>query len=827
MNIIIPLCGKGERFKNNGFKESKPLIKVFEKYIIFYLLDNLDLKIEDEIYFFYHSSLDLENFKQIISSKFYFYKLHFISISRYTKGASETLKLGIEQCLNTKIIQNRVTVCLVCDNFYTVDFLTKIRDNVINKNFTGGVINTINTDLNPIYSYVKINEDNLIDCIKEKEKISNIINTGCYFFNDLNLLKDYCDYVSDELKLYVKNECYISCVIKKMLEDGYLFNSILIDSKNYFNLGTPKQVEEYIDKTHAFLFDLDGTLVITDDVYFEVWKEILQEYNIIIDQNFYKKYILGNTDLHVLNTVLFNINLSLEILSKKKDQLFINKIEKIKLLDGVFYFFQKIKNFGHKLGIVTNCNREVAEKIINHFNLNAYIDCLIIGNECIKSKPSPEPYLRACEFLNISHDKVIIFEDSKSGLLSAKNMFPKKLIAVNKIYENEVYNQFGVYKILENFLNISIDYILNDDNLEYNKLKLNIINSLSKNNLFQDEKILEINIDKSKLKGGYISDVISLEIKTNLNIYNTVLKLENRNDSFLSRMAQNLGLYEREYYFYEKISKFCPISIPRFYGIIYDENNKEIGILLENLYKKEMISNLNLNVESIENSLKIIDECAKLHTKFWGKNLSYIFLNLKKHNDTLFNPVWKNFMQEKWNNFKDKWKFILKDYHINLLENVINNFEHIQDYLSKDNLTLCHGDVKSLNMFFKREMVYHPYFIDWQYINYGKGVQDIVFFLIESFEIEKIKEYHTLIREYYFIKCKEYGIKKYTINEYKKDFVYSIFYFPLFVSIWFGTLSQDDLIDKNFPYFFIQKFLFILDLYKDDINLFEKSITKI
>ena len=43
------------------------------------------------------------------------------------------------------------------------------------------------------------------------------------------------------------------------------------------------------------------------------------------------------------------------------------------------------------------------------------------------------------------------------------------------------------------------------------------------------------------------------------------------------------------------------------------------------------------------------------------------------------------------------------------------------------------------------------------------------------------------------------------MEEYQVDFDYSIKYFPFFVAIWFGTLNEDELIDKNFPFFFIQK----------------------
>ena len=44
MIIIIPLGGTGERFKQNGYKKPKALINVFGKPILYYLLDNLNLK---------------------------------------------------------------------------------------------------------------------------------------------------------------------------------------------------------------------------------------------------------------------------------------------------------------------------------------------------------------------------------------------------------------------------------------------------------------------------------------------------------------------------------------------------------------------------------------------------------------------------------------------------------------------------------------------------------------------------------------------------------------------------------------------------------------
>ena len=49
------------------------------------------------------------------------------------------------------------------------------------------------------------------------------------------------------------------------------------------------------------------------------------------------------------------------------------------------------------------------------------------------------------------------------------------------------------------------------------------------------------------------------------------------------------------------------------------------------------------------------------------------------------------------------------------------------------------------------------------------------------------------------------------VVDYEIDLKNAVCYFPFFVVIWFGTTPQDELIDKNFPFFFIQKLFVFLD----------------
>jgi len=799
MNIIIPIGGKCERFQTK-YINPKPLINIFEKHMIEYVLDNLNCTKEDYIFIIYNSKLDLFDFSNIINKKYPFIKL--IKIEYDTKGAVETLKLGIDFIINNYNYYKK-TLIQDCDTFYTED----IR-NIFHYSKDNLVFYTKNYEVNAIYSYIELNDKTEIINIQEKKKISDNVNTGAYAFTDINILYDFCKYILDN-NITFNNESRMSCVITEMVKNIHKFNGYELNKNFVFSLGTPEMVDKYINDTHAFLFDLDGTLVLTDDIYFNVWHDILIKYNISLTLEIFKSYIQGNNDMYVSKTLLKNIKISLNELSKQKDELFIKNIDKIKIIEGSKEIIECVKKRGFKICIVTNCNKNVAQKIIEYIDIYRNIDFIISSEDCINGKPHPEPYMKAIKKYDIDKNKCIIFEDSKSGISSGKSTNPKLLIGIETIYDKDVLiKNHGCDVSISNYVDLNIDALINYD--FYDKLKY--LNGLIKSNSIIDN-IEEIIIDDLKLKGGFIADVISFKIITKEKKYSQILKYENKDVNNLSLIAKQLNLYEREYYFYTNISKYININFPKFINIVVNENYKNIGIVLENLFDKTYKINLNLNLESIDTTLKIIDNMAKMHSKFWNKNLKNIFPELNNSMDCIFYPFFTNFINERYGLFKEKWFKNLNEYQIEKCEEIYNNFENIQKrFALGNNLTFIHGDIKSPNIFYDTKNNNEPYFIDWQHCAIGKGVQDMIFFVIESFDIADIKIKFELIKNYYYIKIKEYGIINYSIEEYEKDIYDAICYVPFFTSIWFGTTPQDELIDKNFPYFFISKLFYLIEI---------------
>lgn len=800
MIILIPIGGIGQRFKDQNYKNPKALIDVKDKKIIFHLLDNLNLyrHINDInfIYIPYNKEYVKFDFENIIKSKYPKIKFKFLCLKENTRGAAETIYISLQKLINsyikyprnyidTKKYFDEPILCLDSDNFYTCDILS-----LWNRKNT--IFTIIDKLLDPKYSYVIGN--NIIEKIIEKEKISDNACTGAYGFESFFELNNFCFKVINSNRKQ-KGEFYTSSVIQEMIENGKSFLNQNIKNKNYFSLGTPEQLNDY---EYSFLFDLDGTLVNTDNIYIEVWDEILSKLNISVDENFFNNFIKGNDDYSFLKNffITFDKNKINEI-SKLKDKLFIEKLNKYNgkiLIDGVINFIEKNKN--KRICIVTNSNESAANEIIKKTGLDEYVEFMITTNDCINKKPDKEPYENAIKKLNSNKNKCVIFEDSHSGLKSAieSNVYSICII-INKNTDDYILNS-KYYKI-KNYNEIYINELL-----KKNTMKNKIIDKLKTKLSFLP--INDIINNNNNLKTGYICDIKSYKLIFKNNTEDIILKLSN-DDNELAYTAARLNLYNNEIYFYENISTFVDIKIPYYYG--YININKKSGIILRDLNKIYGTFNLDLN-KNTKILIIIIDTIAQMHNKFKFNNDNEIIecmKNLKKINEIEY---YSNLVNNKFKIFIEKNKILLTKNQIKTLNCIHNKFKILLNKASEYPLSFCHGDLKSPNIFYKNNE--EPIFLDWQYIHLNKGISDIAFLLVESINFDKNKV--SMILSYYYYTSN--NIYK-NFNDLLYDFKISLCLFPFFVTVWFNSEESEKMLDKTFPIRFMKNTLKYYDNYID------------
>lgn len=230
MNIIIPMAGNGQRFEDAGYTKPKPFIDVLGQPMIKRVIDNFSSK-GDQITLICRN----EHLKYFEALKGY--NLNLIVLEEKTEGAVCTV-------LKSKhIINNDTSILIVnCDqlvqDFNLRDFVSKAKDASV------AVFNSTN----PHHSYVKMRDGKAVR-MAEKEVISDNAVVGIYFYKKGS---DFVKYAEQMISKNIRfnNEFYISPVFNELIGDGKELSIFEIDVHKKHMLGTPYELEIFVDKVN-------------------------------------------------------------------------------------------------------------------------------------------------------------------------------------------------------------------------------------------------------------------------------------------------------------------------------------------------------------------------------------------------------------------------------------------------------------------------------------------------------------------------------------------------------------------------------------------------
>ena len=259
MNIIIPIGGVGQRFKDL-YGLPKPLINIHGKPMIEHVISSFRIKDDDKLIIIYNKPLNQYDLDKIIKTKFTDAIL--IEMTKQTEGAVETLLFGLNWILlhNSNLLE-RKTIIVDCDTIYNMDIVGLSRAQADNT-----VFYFKDEGLEPIYSYIQIDDVNRVVDVQEKNKISSNANTGCYLFKSSLVLKQYCEIIIKN-NIRHNGEYYMSCILKEILNRrSEVLQAYLINKEDFDCVGTPFQLQLYSILKPAtggrrYCFDLDNTLV--------------------------------------------------------------------------------------------------------------------------------------------------------------------------------------------------------------------------------------------------------------------------------------------------------------------------------------------------------------------------------------------------------------------------------------------------------------------------------------------------------------------------------------------------------------------------------------
>ncbi|XP_078173795.1 haloacid dehalogenase-like hydrolase domain-containing protein Sgpp [Carex rostrata] len=185
---------------------------------------------------------------------------------------------------------------------------------------------------------------------------------------------------------------------------------------------TPERSLTKLVPLEAIFFDIDGTLCDSDPLHHIAYQDVLSEigYNngVPIDEEFFINNIAGRSDEEAAKNLFpdWDLEKGLEIINKKDVRYRVLASQNLEPVKGLYDVIKWVRERGLKRAAVTNAPRINAELMISKLGLSDFFQVVIIGSECERSKPFPDPYLTALKEMNVSPDHTFIFEDSPSGI---------------------------------------------------------------------------------------------------------------------------------------------------------------------------------------------------------------------------------------------------------------------------------------------------------------------------------------------------------------------------------------------------------------------------
>ena len=237
INIVIPMAGLGSRFSAAGFEKPKPFIDVSGKAMIVRVLENLAY--QNARYILIARKEHIQRESELVNEIKKSYNVDIITIDEVTEGTACTV-LAAKDFINNDaplVIANSDQIVDI--NFY--DFV----DDSLNRNLDGSILTFIDEKKNPKWSFAKINKNQMVTKVKEKQPISKYATVGIYMFNKGRYFIDgVADMITSNDR--VNGEFYTCPVYNYLISDRLQIGIYDIDPTLMHGIGTPEDLDKYL-----------------------------------------------------------------------------------------------------------------------------------------------------------------------------------------------------------------------------------------------------------------------------------------------------------------------------------------------------------------------------------------------------------------------------------------------------------------------------------------------------------------------------------------------------------------------------------------------------
>ena len=174
------------------------------------------------------------------------------------------------------------------------------------------------------------------------------------------------------------------------------------------------------DQVEAVVFDMDGLLLDTEQIYKRVMQQLCKEWGFELSHEMFAAFVgIPQTENVPIYQRFFGKDFDVETYEGLMvERAHAEMANGIPLKHGAKELVAGLSKRGVPIAVATSTGAS-AHKHLDQAGLHSYFDTIVTRADVSKGKPHPEPFLTATERLGVNPQNCVAFEDSHNGVRSA------------------------------------------------------------------------------------------------------------------------------------------------------------------------------------------------------------------------------------------------------------------------------------------------------------------------------------------------------------------------------------------------------------------------
>lgn len=200
-------------------------------------------------------------------------------------------------------------------------------------------------------------------------------------------------------------------------------------------------------KITTLLFDLDGTLIDTNELIIASFLHTLEHYypNQYTREDVYE--FIGPSLRETFSGI--DLDRAEEMIEHYREHNHLHHDSLVQEFEGVYETIQALKERNYKVGIVTTKMRKAVERGLIKGRLDPFFDVVVTYDDVKNTKPDPEPIELALKLIGSTAEETIMIGDNSHDILAGKNAGTKTAGVAWTIKGREYLEQYGPDYILD------------------------------------------------------------------------------------------------------------------------------------------------------------------------------------------------------------------------------------------------------------------------------------------------------------------------------------------------------------------------------------------